>query len=40
MVFAGRGNPDLSDKIAEKLGIRMGQMLVKTFANGEIYARY
>ena len=40
MVFAGRGNPDLSDKIAEKLGIGMGQMLVKTFANGEIYARY
>ena len=40
MVFVGRSNPDLGDKIAEKLGIDIGQMTVKTFANGEIYARY
>jgi len=40
MVFAGRSNPVLSEKIAEKLGINLGGVLLKTFANGEIYARY
>lgn len=40
MVFAGRGNPALAEKIAEKLGISLGSVLLKTFANGEIYCRY
>ena len=40
MLFAGRSNPALGERIAEKLGIRLGDVLLKTFANGEIYARY
>ena len=40
MVVTGRGNPALSEKIAEKLGISLGGVLLKTFANGEIYCRY
>jgi len=40
MLFSGRSNPVLSEKIAEKLGLNMGGVLLKTFANGEIYARF
>ena len=40
MVFSGRSNPQLGDAIAEQLGIALGPILLKTFANGEIYARY
>jgi ribose-phosphate pyrophosphokinase len=40
MVFSGRSNPALSEKIAAKLGINLGGVLLKTFANGEIYARF
>jgi ribose-phosphate pyrophosphokinase len=40
MVFAGRSNPELGEKIADKLGINLGGVLLKTFANGEIYGRY
>ncbi len=40
MLFAGRSNPQLSENIAEHLGIRLAPVLLKTFANGEIYARY
>ena len=40
MVFSGRSNPVLGEKIAEKLGINLGGVLLRTFANGEIYARY
>ena len=40
MVFSGRSNPVLGEKIAEKLGINLGGALLKTFANGEIYACY
>ncbi|HZK49089.1 MAG TPA: ribose-phosphate pyrophosphokinase [Thermoleophilia bacterium] len=40
MLFSGRGNPELGAKIAEKLGIRLGSVLTKTFADGEIYVKY
>ncbi len=40
MVVAGRSNPALAARIAEKLGITLGGVLLKTFANGEIYCRY
>ena len=40
MVVAGRGNPTLGDRIAEKLAINLGGVLLKTFANGETYCRY
>jgi ribose-phosphate pyrophosphokinase len=40
MLFSGRSNPILGARIAEKLGIRLGEVLLTTFANGELYARY
>jgi ribose-phosphate pyrophosphokinase len=40
MLFSGRSNPDLAQKIAQQLGIELGQVKLKTFANGETYCRY
>jgi ribose-phosphate pyrophosphokinase len=40
MVFSGRGNPELSAKVADKLGIELGRVDIKTFADGEIYVKY
>jgi ribose-phosphate pyrophosphokinase len=40
MVFSGRGNPELSHKVADKLGIELGRVDIKTFADGEIYVKY
>jgi ribose-phosphate pyrophosphokinase len=40
MLFSGRGNPDLSERIAEKLGIALGRVSLRTFADGEIYCKY
>ncbi len=40
MVFCGRSNPDLGQKIADQLQIKLGDIETKTFSNGEIYVRY
>jgi ribose-phosphate pyrophosphokinase len=40
MVFSGRGNPELSAKVADKLSIELGDVKIKTFADGEIYVKY
>ena len=40
MIFSGRSNPALAASIAEKLDVQLGGVELKTFANGEIYARY
>jgi ribose-phosphate pyrophosphokinase len=40
MVFTGRASRDLGDKIADELGIDLGEVTLKTFANGEIYVRF
>jgi ribose-phosphate pyrophosphokinase len=40
MLFSGRSNPELGEKIAERLGIVLGDMELKTFSNEEIYVRY
>lgn len=40
MVFSGRGNPDLSAKIAEKLEFPLGRVMLQTFADGEIYCMF
>lgn len=40
MVFSGRGNPELSAKVADKLGIELGRVDIRTFADGEIYVKY
>ena len=40
MLFTGRSNPDLAEQIATQLGIELGDVDVKTFANGEVYTRF
>src|SRR5439155_17135641 len=40
MVFAGRSHPELAAKIAEQLGVELGEIELTTFANGETYCRY
>src|SRR5450759_393404 len=40
MVFAGTRNTELSEGIAEHLGIDLGKAKITCFANGEIYVRY
>jgi ribose-phosphate pyrophosphokinase len=38
-LFAGRSNPKLAQEIAEYLGTSVGPMVVKNFADGEIYVQ-
>src|SRR5918997_1393360 len=40
MLFSGRSNTDLAQRIAEKLDIELGEVHLKTFANGEVYCRF
>ncbi len=40
MLFAGRSHPVLAQKIADQLNIELGDVKLKTFANGETYCRY
>ena len=40
MVFSGRANPELAARIANKLGVDLGGVTVRTFSNGEVYCRY
>ncbi len=40
MVFGGRSNPELAGRIADKLGVGLGAVTLKTFSNGEVYCRY
>jgi len=40
MLFSGRSNPLLAEKIADQLNIELGDVELKTFANGETYCRY
>jgi ribose-phosphate pyrophosphokinase len=40
MIFSGRSNPDLATRIARRLEVDLGSVTLKTFANGEIYARF
>ncbi len=40
MLFSGRANPELSAKIANKLGVGLGGVTLETFSNGEVYCRY
>lgn len=38
-LFSGRSNPELSNAIAEYLGTTVGPMIIKNFADGEIYVQ-
>ena len=40
MVFSGRSHPELARRIAEQLGVELGEIELETFANGETYCRY
>jgi ribose-phosphate pyrophosphokinase len=40
MVVSGRANPELAGRIAEKLGVALGGVELKTFTNGEVYCRF
>ena len=40
MVFSGRSHPELALRIAEHLGVELGEIDLKTFANDETYCRY
>jgi ribose-phosphate pyrophosphokinase len=40
MVFAGRNSRELGGRIAERLGIELGDVHLTTFANGENYVRF
>src|SRR6266851_5228821 len=40
MLFSGRSHPELAQRIAEKLGIQVGDVSLRTFASGETYCRY
>jgi ribose-phosphate pyrophosphokinase len=40
MLFSGRANPQLAIDIADKLGVDLGPVTLKTFSNGEVYCKY
>ncbi|MEY2434095.1 MAG: ribose-phosphate pyrophosphokinae [Acidimicrobiaceae bacterium] len=40
MLFSGRANPELAANIADKLGVDLGQITLRTFSNGEVYCRF
>jgi len=40
MLFSGRGNVALAEEIATNLKVPLGEVVLSTFANGEIYCRF
>jgi ribose-phosphate pyrophosphokinase len=40
MVFSGRSHADLANRIADQLGVQLGEVELSTFANGETYCRF
>ena len=40
MLFSGRSHPELAQRIAEKLGIQVGDVSLRTFADGSTYCRF
>ncbi|MEM4261434.1 MAG: ribose-phosphate pyrophosphokinase [Candidatus Diapherotrites archaeon] len=39
-IFSGNGNPELAKEIANNLGLELGKIELKRFADGEMYANY
>lgn len=39
-IFSGRGFPELAREVVDHLGMRLGDVDIHHFANGEIYCRY
>jgi ribose-phosphate pyrophosphokinase len=40
LLVTGRSNPELAQRIAARLGVACGNVTLRTFASGELYARY
>jgi len=40
MVFSGSSHPELAHRIVEQLGVELGEIELRPFANGETYCRY
>ncbi|MBM4170755.1 MAG: ribose-phosphate pyrophosphokinase [Ignavibacteria bacterium] len=40
LIFSGRSNPELADKICENLSLTQGAIDLRTFSDGEIWAKY
>lgn len=40
LVFSGTSNPELAEGVARHLGVELGNVKIRKFANGEIYVRY
>jgi ribose-phosphate pyrophosphokinase len=40
MMFSGRANPQLAEAIAERLGVGLGEITLRTFSNSEVYCRF
>jgi ribose-phosphate pyrophosphokinase len=40
MIFSGSSYPELSREVADHLGMRVGEVKLSQFANGELYARF
>jgi ribose-phosphate pyrophosphokinase len=40
MVFSGRSHPELAQRIAQHIGVELGEIELRTFANDETYVRY
>jgi ribose-phosphate pyrophosphokinase len=40
LVFTGTSNPELAEGISKHLGVELGNVKIRQFANGEIYVRY
>ncbi len=40
MLVSGRANPELANRIADKLAVELAPVTLKTFSNGEVYCRF
>ncbi|MCW2926750.1 MAG: Ribose-phosphate pyrophosphokinae [Thermoleophilia bacterium] len=40
MVFSGTSNEELAKGIGQRLGIKLGDVIIKSFANGETYVKF
>ncbi len=40
MIFSGSSYPELAREVADHLGMRLGEVTLSQFANGELYARF
>jgi len=40
LLFSGTANPELAEDIARHLGVELGNVRIREFANGEIYIRF